>query len=136
MEEIKAYVAREKARLAELISKLDRKPSLVIVQVGHVPASDRYVANKLKDAAEVGIEAKVVALPDTVTEADLIFNTIKELNEDPTVDGFIVQLPLPKHIDEKKVIDAIWSAKDADGFSPVSPVFPATPTGIIDYLVA
>ncbi|MBR4563909.1 MAG: bifunctional methylenetetrahydrofolate dehydrogenase/methenyltetrahydrofolate cyclohydrolase FolD [Paludibacteraceae bacterium] len=115
-----------------------RAPKLAIVLVGHNPASETYVANKIKACQEVGIEAEKIALDDTVTERHLLAE-VRKLNRDRTVDGFIVQLPLPEHISEANVLTTIDYRKDVDGLTPMSmgrsiqglPAFrSATPSGI------
>ncbi len=115
-----------------------RAPKLAIVLVGHNPASETYVANKIKACQEVGIEAEKIAMEDTVTERQLLAE-VRKLNRDKTVDGFIVQLPLPEHISEANVLTTIDYRKDVDGLTPMSmgrsiqglPAFrSATPSGI------
>ena len=105
-------------------------------------SSETYVSNKVKDCAEVGFKSTLIRFKDDVTEAELI-ERINELNEDPDVDGFIVQLPLPDHIVENRIIEAIDPEKDADGFHPVNigrmviglpGYLPATPFGIVELL--
>lgn len=96
-----------------------RAPKLVIVLVGHNPASEVYVANKMKACQEVGIEAEKIAFDEDVKERQLLAE-IRRLNRDKTVDGFIVQLPLPEHISEAKVMSAIDYRKDVDGLTPMS----------------
>ena len=132
MQIIKEYVAEKKERIKK---ELAGKPALkmVIVQVGHVPASDRYVRNKAKDANEVNIDCEITNLPEDVTEEALL-ELLKGLNEDDTVTGYLVQLPLPKHISEDKVKLAIAPEKDVDGFHPLSKTVPATPLGVYNYL--
>lgn len=132
MQIIKEYVAEKKERIKK---ELAGKPTLkmVIVQVGHVPASDRYVRNKAKDANEVNIDCEITNLPEDVTEEALL-ELLKGLNEDDTVTGYLVQLPLPKHISEDKVKLAIAPEKDVDGFHPLSKTVPATPLGVYNYL--
>jgi methylenetetrahydrofolate dehydrogenase (NADP+) / methenyltetrahydrofolate cyclohydrolase len=134
-ETFKEFVARRKIELKDRISKMSKKPCLVIVQVGDVDASNRYVAGKLRDCAEVGVEAQLSKFDESVSETDLL-QVVEALNKDDSVDGFIVQLPLPKHIDPNKITEAIDPNKDVDGFSKLAKVNPATPQGIIDYLVA
>lgn len=119
-----------------------RVPHLVAVLVGDDGASKNYVAFKAKDCDEVGFESTVMTLPETITENDLL-KKITELNNDVSVDGFIVQLPLPGHIDETKVILSIDPIKDVDGFCPENignlclglPTYiSATPNGIMELL--
>lgn len=131
MQNIKEYVAEKKEKLKQLdLSGL----KLVIIQVGAVEASCRYVRNKLRDCESVNLPAELIQLPEETTEQQIL-GLIKSLNEDETVTGFIVQLPLPKHISEQKVIEAIDPKKDVDGFSKLAKVNPGTPQGILDYLV-
>jgi len=131
MQVIKEYVAEKKEKLKKELA--DKKLVMVIVQVGHVPASDRYVRNKIKDAEEVGIECDLINLPETISEDDLLVQ-LHILNSRRDVDGYLVQLPLPKHISEEKVKLAIAPDKDIDGFHPLSKTTPATPLGIYNYL--
>ncbi len=140
---ISAEIKKELA--AEVIKLLDagkRPPHLVAVIVGNDGASESYVASKEKQSKEVGFMSSVYRFPDTLTEQELL-NTIDFLNNDPEVDGFIVQLPLPKHISENKVVQRIDPRKDVDGFHPTNggrmmynmPSFiPATPYGIMTML--
>ena len=130
MQIIKEYVAEKKERLKQLnLSNL----KMVIVQIGHVPASDRYVRNKAKDAAEVGVNCEIDNLPEDISEEELL-KLLDGLNNDEAVTGYLVQLPLPKHISEEKVKLAIAPEKDIDGFHPLSKTVPATPLGIYNYL--
>jgi len=125
------------------IAMLPRYPKLVIVQAGEDPASTIYVRNKVKSAESVGMNAEVIKLPETIKEAELL-ELIKKLNEDGSVNGFIVQVPLPNHINATKVIDAINPEKDADGFTSQNMgklflgmpagLLPATPCGIMKML--
>lgn len=118
-------------------------PGLAVILVGEDPASQIYVRNKALKCEELGMRSVSVMLPEDTSEAVLL-DRIRELNEDPSVHGFIVQLPLPKHIDEDRVIDAIDPKKDVDGFHPVNvgnmligkPCFlPATPAGVQQMLI-
>lgn len=133
MQEIKEYVKEQKETLKEKISKLDKKPYFVIVQIGNIEASNRYVRNKIKDCNEVGIETNLIKFEETVTQEELL-EQIEALNKDNKVTAFMVQFPLPKHIDEKVIMKAISAKKDADGFNKESLVDPATPKGIVTYL--
>ena len=99
-----------------IVSKLKRKPMLVIVLVGNDPASESYVKKKLQKASDVGINARLERLPSTSAEKDLL-KLVESLNSDPEIDGFIVQSPLPKQIDQLKVIEAIKPSKDIDGWT-------------------
>ena len=119
-----------------------RVPHLAAVLVGNDGASENYVALKVRDCAEVGFESTLIRLPDSISEQKLL-DKIAELNADDAIDGFIVQVPLPQHIDEKKVILAIDPSKDVDGFCPENvgnmtlglPTFvSATPNGIMELL--
>lgn len=119
-----------------------RAPKLAVVIVGHNPASETYVANKLKACAEVGIEAERVALEADITEQELL-TEVARLNNDPSVDGFIVQLPLPEHIKETTILSAIDYRKDVDGLTPENvgrtvqgqpSLVSATPRGIRELL--
>lgn len=134
MENFKEYIAKRKAEIKQQLDKEKKKPKLIIVNVGDDPASQVYVKGKLKDCAEVGVVAELKHFEDSITEHFLL-DFIEALNNDKSVTGFIVQLPLPKHINEEKVIEAIKPIKDVDGFSKLHITEPATPQGIIDYLV-
>ena len=129
---IKEYVAKRKEEIKEEVKAFSNL-KLVIVQIGNNLASNSYIKGKLADCAEVNIEAELIKLPEETTEHHLL-DLISELNIDKTVTGLIVQLPLPKHISEQKVIEAISPEKDVDGFSKLAYVNPGTPQGIIDYL--
>lgn len=137
--EIKQDVAK---RVAEYKVEYGREPHLVVILVGENPASVSYVTGKAKDSAEVGFKNTTIRKPDTISEAELI-ELIGLLNEDRSVDGILVQLPLPKHISEEKVIEAIDKEKDVDGFHPLNVaslwqklpcLLPCTPKGIIKLL--
>lgn len=133
MKIIKEYVAARKQALHEEINTLMTKPSLVIVQVGNIEASNRYVRNKIADCTEVGITCELLHFDESITEPELLIE-IDKLNTNPAVTGFIVQFPLPKHISEKVVMEAISPDKDLDGFHPMSKTVPATPLGVYTYL--
>lgn len=137
--DIKQEIALE---VKQLVEKGIKAPHLVAVLVGHDGGSESYVAFKIKDCQEVGFRSSLVRFEDDVTEEELL-GKINELNNDPEVDGFIVQLPLPKHIPEQKIIEAISPEKDVDGFHPENvgrmviglPCFlSATPYGIVELL--
>ncbi|MFP5247370.1 MAG: tetrahydrofolate dehydrogenase/cyclohydrolase catalytic domain-containing protein, partial [Thermoanaerobaculia bacterium] len=115
----KSVALQVEQEVTAAISRLSYKPGLVAVRVGNDPASEIYVRNKAKKARELGLEGTELVFPETMSEADLLAE-IDRLNRDETIDGILVQLPLPKHIDAKKVIDAISPAKDIDGFHPIS----------------
>ncbi len=136
---LKAEMAAEVATFPE---KYGRVPHLVVILVGENPASVSYVTGKAKDSAEVGIKNTTLRMPETTTEQELL-DVIAKLNADSDVDGLIVQLPLPKHISEDRVIEAIAVEKDVDGFHPLNVaalwqkrpcVLPCTPKGIIRML--
>lgn len=131
-----------KAGVEELTRDGRRAPYLAVVLAGEDPASASYVRGKQTAAKEVGIESDTQTFPDSISEEDLL-NVVNRLNEDPNVDGILVQLPLPDHIDDQKVIDAIDPAKDVDCFHPENvgklmlglPGFkPATPAGILELI--
>lgn len=132
---IKEYVANKKILMREEVSSFKRTPSLVIIQVNEDAGSNAYVKGKLKDAAEIGIDAKLIKLPIDVSEEDLL-KEIDRINNDDSVDGLIVQMPLPKGINEEHVKFAVNPSKDVDGFHPMSQYDPCTPKGIINYLKA
>ena len=131
MQNIKEYVANKKLTLKEKLKGNNLKA--VIVQVGNVEASNRYVRNKIKDLEEVGITTELIKLADVTTEEQLL-TIIESLNADPNVTGYLVQLPLPKCISEEKVNLAIDTTKDIDGFHPLSKTVAATPLGVYNYL--
>ena len=141
----KTLAAKLKAEAAAEAAELREKgvhARLAVVSVGENPASRTYVAGKAKDCAECGLLSDVIALPEETTEAALL-EKIAALNADKTVHGVLVQLPLPGHIREKRVIDAISPDKDVDGFTPVNVgrmvigeecFLPCTPAGCIEML--
>lgn len=130
---IKEYIKVRKEEIKEQISKMERVPSFVIVQVNEDAGSNAYVKGKLKDAAELGIKAELIKLDINTSEEELL-RLIDKLNHDDSIDGFIVQMPLPKQINEETIKLAISPRKDVDGFHPLSPLNPCTPQGIINYL--
>lgn len=130
------------AEVAQMVAEGKKKPHLAAILVGHDGGSETYVAHKVKACEQCGFNSTVIRYEDTVTEAELL-EAIAKLNADDDVDGFIVQLPLPKHIDEQKIIEAIDFKKDVDGFHPINvgrmsiglPCFlSATPQGIMELL--
>ena len=142
----KELSAKLKAEMAERVAtfpaEYGRVPHLVVILVGEDPGSVSYVKGKAKASAEVGIRNTTILRPDTITEDELL-GMIAELNADDGVDGILVQLPLPKHIDEDKIIAAIDKSKDVDGFHPLNVAalwqkqpctLPCTPKGIIKML--
>ena len=139
-----ASLIREELRVevASIVASGRRAPKLGIVIVGHNPASETYVANKLKACAEVGINAEKIAFDDSISEAQLLQH-IATLNADTAIDGFIVQLPLPAHINEQAILSAIDYRKDVDGLTPenigrtvqgLPSIVSATPRGISELL--
>jgi len=137
--EIKAEIAEEVKKIKDAGKKI---PHLAAILVGHDGGSETYVAFKIKDCAEVGFKSSMIRYEDDVTEEELL-SKVADLNADDDVDGFIVQLPLPKHISEQKIIEAIDPSKDVDGFHPTNvgrmviglPSFvSATPLGIVELL--
>jgi len=138
-DQIKKEIAAE---VADMIDHGKPAPHLAAVIVGEDGASKTYVASKEKACHSVGMTSSVYRLPATTTEQELL-DTVKFLNEDPEIDGYIIQLPLPKHIDEDKIINAIKPSKDVDGFTSINvgrlqlglPCFvPATPNGIMELI--
>ena len=138
-EEIQNEIAIKVAKLKEQGKKI---PHLAAVLVGNDGASETYVAGKVKACEKVGFNSTLIRLPETTSENELL-SKVNELNNNKDIDGFIIQLPLPKHISEQKIIEAVSPAKDVDGFHPVSigklalgmPTFvSATPMGIMQLL--
>ena len=146
----KATAAAIKAEIAEKVARRvaegHRAPHLAAILVGHDGGSETYVANKIKACAECGFKSSLIRLestPEAPLDPAVLMAEIERLNNDPEVDGFIVQLPLPRHIDEQAVIEAVDPSKDVDGFHPVNvgrgsvglPCFhSATPAGIVELL--
>lgn len=142
----KKVAAEMKQEIAAKVEQLKKRglkpPHLAAILVGHDGGSETYVAYKIKDCAEVGFKSSLFRFEDNVTE-DILLNKVKDLNCDDQIDGFIVQLPLPEHISEQKVIESINPKKDVDGFHPENlgrmviglPSFvSATPFGIIELI--
>ena len=141
----KELAARVKQEVAQEVQALRQKQitvRLAVIIVGENPASMTYVAGKARDCEACGIESDVIRLPEQTTEAELL-ERVRACNEDSSVNGLLVQLPLPKHICEKNVIDAIAPEKDVDGFTPVnvgkmvigeSCFLPCTPAGCLEML--
>ena len=128
-----------KNKITNLKSQGKRAPHLAAVLIGNNGASETYIASKVKNCEEVGFESSLIRKSEDITESDLI-EIIQSLNNDPSVDGILVQLPLPKHINEQTIINLIAPSKDVDGFHPLNigklvlglPTFiPATPYGIM-----
>jgi methylenetetrahydrofolate dehydrogenase (NADP+)/methenyltetrahydrofolate cyclohydrolase len=139
-DEIRAEVAQAVARYRES----GRKPGLAVVIVGENPASQVYVRAKGKACEEAGMHSETIRLPGDTTEAELLA-TVERLNTDPRINGFLVQLPLPKHINAERVLNAVNPLKDVDGFHPVNVgkvsigdptgLRPATPFGVQEMLI-
>ncbi len=138
-EQVKQEIAAE---VAEIVAKGGKRPHLAAILVGHDGGSETYVAAKVKACEVCGFKSSLIRYEADVTEEELLAK-VRELNDDPDVDGFIVQLPLPKHISEQKVIETIDHRKDVDGFHPINvgrmsiglPCYvSATPNGIIELL--
>ncbi|MFC0877724.1 bifunctional 5,10-methylenetetrahydrofolate dehydrogenase/5,10-methenyltetrahydrofolate cyclohydrolase [Saccharicrinis sp. FJH2] len=138
-EKIKTEIAEE---VKKMLAAGQKAPHLAAVLVGHDGGSESYVAHKIKDCESVGFKSSLIRYEDDVTENELL-EKVEELNNDPNLDGFIVQLPLPDHINEQKIIEAINPDKDVDGFHPENvgrmvvglPGFvSATPYGIVELL--
>lgn len=139
-DDIKQEIARE---VEAMVAEGKRRPHLAAILVGHDGGSETYVANKVKACEVCGFKSTLIRFEDDITEETLL-ETIEKLNNDPEVDGFIVQLPLPRHINEQRVIEAIDYRKDVDGFHPINvgrqaiglPCFhSATPAGIVELLL-
>ena len=135
----KAVAQQIEQEVLDALTGSGLRPGLVAVRVGNDPASEIYVRNKAKKARELGLEGTELIFPETMSEAELLAE-VERLNRDDAVDGILVQLPLPRHIDARKVIDAISPAKDVDGFHPMSvgmlhlgrpALVPCTPAGVI-----
>jgi methylenetetrahydrofolate dehydrogenase (NADP+)/methenyltetrahydrofolate cyclohydrolase len=138
----KAVAATIREAVAAEVATLAYRPGLTVVLVGADPASAVYVRNKDRAATDAGLQVHTVKLPAEIPEADLLAE-VARLNADPAVDGILVQMPLPKHIDSRRVIEAIDPAKDVDGFHPLNvgrladnlPVLtPCTPLGVMKLL--
>jgi len=142
----KAMAATIKAEIADEVTSWvaagNRRPHLAAVLVGDDPASRTYIRNKINATKATGIESSTTRLEDTVSESELL-QRIADLNADPNVDGILVQLPVPKHISERKVCNAVSPAKDVDGFHIINvgrfcvdlnSLIPATPAGVIEMI--
>ena len=138
-EQVKQEIAAE---VADIVKDGGKRPHLAAILVGHDGGSETYVANKVKACEACGFKSTLIRFEDNVAEEELLAK-VQELNEDADVDGFIVQLPLPRHISEQKVIETIDYRKDVDGFHPINvgrmsiglPCYiSATPNGIMELL--
>lgn len=140
--EIGQQIREDVAKRVEAVKAKGVTPGLAVILVGDNPVSKTYVANKQKSCAAIGVHSELIKLPSTTTEQQLV-EEIAKLNDAPHIHGILVQLPLPKHIDEDTIIAAIAPAKDVDGFSPVSvgkmmlgqdTFLPCTPYGVMKLL--
>jgi len=140
-----AIASAIKTEVAEEVKKLAGKgvvPGLAVVLVGHVPASEIYVRSKVKTCGELGIFSELLTPPESIT-TDEMLALVADLNARPQIDGILIQLPLPKHVDTKRLLEAIAPEKDVDGFHPVNAgrlqagqpgLAPCTPAGVIEIL--
>jgi methylenetetrahydrofolate dehydrogenase (NADP+) / methenyltetrahydrofolate cyclohydrolase len=140
-----AIASEIKAEVAEEVKKLAGKgvvPGLAVILVGHVPASEIYVRSKVKTCGELGIFSEMLTPPESIT-TDEMLALVAELNAREDIDGILIQLPLPKHVDTKRLLEAVLPEKDVDGFHPVNAgrlqagqpgLAPCTPAGIIEIL--
>ncbi len=138
----KAIAAEVTAALVPRIAALRRRPGLAVVLVGEDPASAVYVRNKARTAERLGLVNRQILLPATAAEQEVL-DVVAALNADEAIDGILVQLPLPKHIDKDRVLDLIDPSKDVDGFHPVNTgllsqkrraLVPCTPAGVMELL--
>jgi len=136
--EIKAEVAEE----VKLLAEKGIRPGLAAVLVGHVPASEIYVRSKVKTCAELGLFSEMITPPETVTTEEMLA-LVADLNAREDIDGILIQLPLPAHVDAKRLLDSVMPEKDVDGFHPVNAgriqagrpaLAPCTPAGVIEIL--
>ncbi|WKB36996.1 bifunctional methylenetetrahydrofolate dehydrogenase/methenyltetrahydrofolate cyclohydrolase FolD [Terrilactibacillus sp. S3-3] len=143
----KAVAKTKKEEMKAVVENLKEQgihPGLAVILVGENPASMSYVKGKIKDCGEVGIHSELIRFPDTISESELL-QAIRKLNEANAIHGILVQLPLPDHISDRKVIETIAPEKDVDGFHPISlgkmmtnqeTFVPCTPAGIVEMLKA
>lgn len=131
--EIKEFVNMRKQALKSEIASMDKKPTLMIIQANDDPASNAYVRGKLKDGDEIGADVILNKVDPLISQEELL-KIIDKCNNDSSIDGLIVQLPLGKHINEDIIKLAVSSKKDIDGFHPLSSFVPCTPKGIVSYL--
>ena len=131
-----------KAEVEAFVQKGGKQPHLAAVLVGNDGASETYVASKIKSCQQIGFRSSLIRKAQDITEAELL-EVVQQLNQDPDIDGFIVQLPLPAHISENTIMEAVDPSKDVDGFHPINvgrmckglPAYlPATPYGILEML--
>lgn len=133
MLEIKEFVNTYKNYYKQFIANFEESIKIAIMQVGHIPASDRYVRNKIKDCESVGIACMLINLGDEPT-TEYVIDVVKQLNDDESITGYILQLPIPDSLDLKKIKSYFNPEKDIDGFCENAYVYPATPVGIMSYL--
>lgn len=139
---VKNYIEKETERLREVVSQMEVKPKLVLVKASDDNASDTYINNKVKQCQKIGIESEVVRFDETTTN-DKMVSFISELNNDETVTGVLIQVPLFKHLDEDLILNSLSSEKDVDGFTNANQgrllngckdLVACTPKGIVDFL--
>ena len=139
---IAAAIKHEVAEDVKQLAARGVRPGLAAVLVGHVPASEIYVASKVKTCGELGLYSDLITPPDTVTTEEML-DLVRSLNDRDDIDGILIQLPLPKQVDAKALLDAVDPAKDVDGFHPVNAgklqsgrpaLAPCTPAGVIEIL--
>lgn len=139
---IAAAIKQEVAEEVRALSAKGIRPGLAAVLVGHVPASEIYVASKVKTCGELGLYSDLITPPDTVTTTEML-DLVRGLNNREDIDGILIQLPLPKQVDAKALLDSVLPAKDVDGFHPVNAgklqagrpaLAPCTPAGVIEIL--
>ncbi len=139
---IAAAIKQEVAEEVKALAARGVRPGLAAVLVGHVPASEIYVRSKVQACAELGLYSDLITPPDTVTTAEM-HALVAQLNARDDIDGILIQLPLPPHVDAKSLLDAVDPAKDVDGFHPVNAgrllagrpaLAPCTPAGVIEIL--
>lgn len=131
-----------KTEIDQIVADGKRRPKLMVVRVGEDPASKTYIKNKIKACEYTGIESESIILPQTVSEAELL-DIIDKQNKDDSIDGILVQLPVPEHITERKVCNAVTPSKDVDGFNVINvgrfcsdqmTFIPATPSGVMEVI--
>lgn len=140
--DVKRYIEKETARLSEVVSQMDIIPKLVLIKASNDNASDTYINNKVKQCQKIGIESEVIRFDESITNEKLV-SFVSELNNDDTVTGVLIQVPLFKHLDEDLILNSLSSEKDVDGFTNVNQgkllngckdLVACTPKGIVDFL--
>lgn len=129
----KEYAELKKKELKQYIEEKGLKPCLVVIQVGDRPESNAYIRGKMRDCEEVGIECRLAQYPERVSQ-ETLENFIKKHNPNPETNGIILQLPVPEHINVKRIQKLIYPSKDVDGFNKLNNFDPCTPVGVIGYL--